>query len=90
MQTAKHSAPTPAEETLDLALVSSSLAALITTYALIAWVGLNSIPAIIAIITFDMFVVFLVVPHAIAYWLNRDIDKLLTGDTHPCYDPADE
>jgi len=90
MRTANPTSPTAAEEALDLALVSSALAALITTYGLIAWAGLSSLPAITGIIAADIVVVFLVVPHAIAHWLDRDVDALLTGQTDPLDEITDD
>lgn len=70
-----------AVEALDLALVNSSLLALIYTYICVAWLNVTGIPAVSAIITFDLVVVFLIVPHTVASWLNCDIDSLLAQNT---------
>jgi len=75
-------APTPAAgEALDFGLVSALVAALAISYGLFAWAKLTSLFAVVSIISVDMVVVFLVVPHAIAYWLGHDIDSLLRENT---------
>lgn len=75
------SAPSPAAaEALDFALVSSSLLTIVATFACVAWLNFNSIPDICTIIVLDLLVVFLVVPHLVAQWLDCDIDALLQRD----------
>jgi len=66
-----------AEEVLDLGLVTASVVSVAITYGLIAWVELNSLFAVISIVSADVFFVFLGVPHLIARWLNYDVDTLL-------------
>lgn len=70
-----------AEEALDLGLVNASVASLVLTYGLVAWVELNSWLAVVGIIGADAVFVLLVVPHLIAYWLGYDVDVLLAGQS---------
>jgi hypothetical protein len=74
-------APSPAAvEAFDIALVAGTLVALLVTYGSIRWGGLHSPVALVTIIGADAIFVFLIVPHVTAYWLNCDIDALLTSD----------
>lgn len=73
--------PTPAAgEALDLGLVGASVVSLALTYYLIAWAELTGLFAVASIISADVVLVFLVVPHLMARWLGHDVDALL-GET---------
>jgi len=69
-----------AVEAFDIALVTSTLVALVFTYGFIKWTSFHSLTALIAIIGADAIFVFLIVPHVTAYWLDCDIDTLLTSN----------
>jgi hypothetical protein len=76
------SVPTSAGvETFDIALVAGTLVSLAATYALIRWGGLSGLLPIVGVITIDAVVVFLFLPHAVAYWLRCDLGLLLEGET---------
>ncbi|MFC6875286.1 hypothetical protein [Halobellus marinus] len=72
-----------AVEAFDIALITGTFVALVVTYGSIKWGGLHSPVALVTIIVADAVFVFFIVPHATAYWLDCDIDALLTSDaTH--------
>lgn len=66
-----------AGETLDLGLISASLASLAVTYGLMLNGVLTSPLTIVGVLIVESFVVFLAVPHVIALWLGYDVDTLL-------------
>jgi|GEM_PF-5912847 len=69
-----------AVEAFHIALVTGTLVALVFTYGSIRWGGFHSPVALVTILAADAVFVFLIVPHVTAYWLDCDIDALLTSN----------
>lgn len=68
--------PTPADEALDLALMSGIIVLTIMSSWLI-WSGFDSPLAIISILGFSVLGLLVGIPHVTALWLQRDVDVLL-------------
>lgn len=77
MQSGRPTEPSsPADETLDLALLTG-IVFFTAAGGFLIWSGFDSLLAITGIVVGSLVSLLVVIPHVTALWLDRDVDVLL-------------